>query len=474
MSRLMRALTRPSFQVLILMDQSRLGRSTREVPYALGRIIDADVRVFCYLTDSEIHGATETDQFMLSAMAYVDGMHREQAVQRTRDAMRRKAERGHVAGGTVYGYENRRVADHVERVVHPLQAEVIRRIFRDVAAGDGFCRIAKRLNADGVLSPTRRGWAGSGVRELVMRPLYQGRQIYGKTRWERRKGTKRKVRVPAGEWIAIEVPALRIVDEALWEAAHRRLADTRAVYARLTDGRLIGRPEGHVESPYLLTGFLRCEACGGSVNVSKQPSCGVPLTYYGCATHRTRGATKCAHGLRARLEPLEQAILGTIAHDVLAEDVLTAVVERTVARHAAAVVQGQDRRGHLEAELREVQLRIGRYVQAVGDGVAMEELRAALGGVKVRERALLAEIAALSPARDAVALDRAALRRRLGEWHSLLGQGAQVARQLLRKLLPGAHHAGADAGGIRFRGRAAWGPLLAGVVQELGLVVPPG
>ena len=39
------------------MDQSRLGRSTREVPYALGRIMDADVRVFCYLSDSEIHGA---------------------------------------------------------------------------------------------------------------------------------------------------------------------------------------------------------------------------------------------------------------------------------------------------------------------------------------------------------------------------------------------------------------------------------
>ena len=66
----------------------------------LGRITDAGVRVFCYLTDSEIQGATETDQFMLAAMAYVDGMHREQSVQRTRDAMRRKAERGPVAGSS--------------------------------------------------------------------------------------------------------------------------------------------------------------------------------------------------------------------------------------------------------------------------------------------------------------------------------------------------------------------------------------
>ena len=258
--------TRPPFQVLILMDQSRLGRSTREISYALGRIMDAGVRVFCYLTDSEIQGATETDQFMLAAMAYVDGMHREQSVQRTRDAMRRKAERGHVAGGTVYGYTNQRVADHVERVIVPAQAELVRRIFREIAAGDGFCRIAKRLNADGIPSPTRRGWAISGVREIVMRELYRGRQVYGRTRWERRKGTKCKVQVPEAEWLVADVPALRIVDEALWQAAHHRLAETRAAYARLTDGRLIGRPEGrHVESPYLFTGFLRCEVCGGGM-----------------------------------------------------------------------------------------------------------------------------------------------------------------------------------------------------------------
>ena len=416
---------------------------------------------------------------MLSAMAYVDGMHREQSVQRTRDAMRRKAERGHVAGGAVYGYENRRVADHVERTINPIQADVIRRIFRDVATGDGFCRIAKRLNGEGIPSPTRAGWAISGVREMVMRDLYQGLQVYGKTRWERRRGTKHKIRMPESEWITVEVPSLRIVDEALWRAAHRRLAETRAVYGRLTDGRLIGRPEGHVESPYLFTGFLRCEACGGVVSASNQPSRGVPMPYYRCATHRERGETRCAHGVRARVAVLEQAILASLERDVLSEDVLAAVVERTIARHTVAVSQGQDRRCGLEAELHDVQLRVARYVRALGEGVAVEEIRAELAAVKLREQVLRAEIAGLSSARGMVAVDGAALRRRLGEWHNLLGQGPQVARQLLRKLLP--EHEGRRAiglqptpEGVRFRGRAAWGALLSGVVQGIGLVVPPG
>src|SRR5262245_35242882 len=108
--RLMNALKlRPPFQVLVMMEQSRLGRSQDEMPYALRRITDAGVRVFCYLTDSEIKRATAIEKFQSNAMAFVDEMHREQSRQRTRDALRRQAERGYVAGGIVFGYRNREV-----------------------------------------------------------------------------------------------------------------------------------------------------------------------------------------------------------------------------------------------------------------------------------------------------------------------------------------------------------------------------
>jgi hypothetical protein len=69
------------------------------------------------------------------------------------------------------------------------------------------------------------------------------------------------------------------------------------------------------------------------------------------------------------------AILETITRDVLAEDVLTAVVERTIARHVAAAAQAPGRRAVVAGELAELRVRIGRYVEALGDGVAMEEIR---------------------------------------------------------------------------------------------------
>jgi DNA invertase Pin-like site-specific DNA recombinase len=121
---------RPPFQALIVMEQSRLGRSLDEVPYALKRITDAGVRVYCYLTDSEVKRESAADKFMIHAIAFVDDMAREQSRERTRDALRRKVERGHVAGGMVYGYRNVRGAAHVTREIVPEEAEVLRRISR--------------------------------------------------------------------------------------------------------------------------------------------------------------------------------------------------------------------------------------------------------------------------------------------------------------------------------------------------------
>ena len=49
----MNALAAKPFQVLIMSEESRLGREAIEVSYALKQIISAGVRVFLYLTDTE-------------------------------------------------------------------------------------------------------------------------------------------------------------------------------------------------------------------------------------------------------------------------------------------------------------------------------------------------------------------------------------------------------------------------------------
>jgi hypothetical protein len=59
-------------------------------------------------------------------------------------------------------------------------------------------------------------------------------------------------------------------------------------------------------------------------------------------------------------------------------------------------------------------------------------------------------------------VSRCALRPRLVEWHALLRQTPEVARQLLRKLRPEPIVVEPTGTGIHFRGRAAWSAVLSG------------
>src|SRR5688572_22646535 len=149
----------PAFQVLVMSEESRLGRESIETAYALKQLIAAGVRVFYYLEDRERTLDSPTDKIMMSLTAFADELEREKARQRTYDAMHRKAKAGHVTGGRVFGYDNVEVVgtdgrrSHVERRINEQEAAIVRRIFEMCAAGTGYTRIAKTLNAEGVPCP---------------------------------------------------------------------------------------------------------------------------------------------------------------------------------------------------------------------------------------------------------------------------------------------------------------------------------
>ena len=118
--RLMNALKpKPPFQVLIMSEESRLGRESISTQYALKQLVQAGVLIFFYLEDRERTLDGPMDKIMLSLTTGFDELERERARQRTTDAMRRKALAGHVTGGRVFGYDNMRMSEgHVEHRIN--------------------------------------------------------------------------------------------------------------------------------------------------------------------------------------------------------------------------------------------------------------------------------------------------------------------------------------------------------------------
>jgi site-specific DNA recombinase len=184
---------------------------------------------------------------MMALSNFASEMEREKAGQRTHDALARKARQGYVTGGCVFGYRNVPIMDgerraRVERVIHDDEADVIRRIFRLVAQGEGYKRVAAALNAEGALAPVPRpahrprGWAPSSVREIVFRELYRGAIVWNQRQKIVRQGAKKVRRRAESDWLRVDAPTFRIVSEDLWRAAHERIDASRALYFKVTDG----------------------------------------------------------------------------------------------------------------------------------------------------------------------------------------------------------------------------------------------
>lgn len=201
------------FDVIIMSEQSRIGREQTETGSVLAGIYSKGRRIFYYLKDQEQHFDSAVDKFMVSAISFGAELEREQASQRSRDALERKASKGYNAGGVVYGYDNVPVyvgekKSHTDYRINEQQAEVVRAMFHMYADGHGAKVIAYCVNGDpahraalgryfgGARPAAPRGgptWSSNTIHDLLRNPRYLGTIPYGATRKKYIGGTERRI-----------------------------------------------------------------------------------------------------------------------------------------------------------------------------------------------------------------------------------------------------------------------------------------
>jgi len=487
--RLMNALKpHAPFQVLIMSEESRLGREAIETAYAMKQLITAGIQVWFYLEDRQRTFDSPTDKLLMSVTAFADELEREKARQRTYDALIRKAKAGYVTGGRVFGYDNVDVPgtegttgtrSHVIHQINETEAAVVREIFTACAAGKGFKRIACMLNDLGRPSPRPRasrlqGWAPSAVREILHRELYQGVLVWNRTKKRNQWGMRQPTRRAVTEQLRIPAPHLRIVSEALWTAAQERLALSRQTYLRGTAGQLWGRPASGIAAKYLLTGLATCGCCGGSLEVRSRTAHRQRVFAYVCSTYRRRGKAICANAAEVPMALADAQVLASLEQDLLRPE----VVERAVVR-AREILQGDGstsdgQREQLVADLEQVEQELKNLGTAIAQTGA---LPAFIAQAQERERhraTLTARLAALESATLTSALDdtavQHAIRDRLTHWRTLLHRQVAQAQQLVRKLLVGRvtfTPASDDQGRyVAFQGQGHLGRVLEGMIGQ--------
>jgi DNA invertase Pin-like site-specific DNA recombinase len=225
------------------------------------------------------------------------------------------------------------------------RVELVQRIFEMyVRESLGLKAIAERLNKEGLPSPrdgcwsekTGRGWGIGTLQSILKNPLCTGLMVWNrrsKGKFHRVEGGQARERAYSEfeklavnvkeNWIVVPDAHPAIIDRHTFDEAHRLLRE-RAARHFASGAPRFGRAKN---SPYLLTGVMKCARCGHayqgySSHSRKHRKSGEKILtrYYACSGYVNKGNSVCKRALVA-LKPVEEYVLGRISLRV--EELLT-------------------------------------------------------------------------------------------------------------------------------------------------------
>ena len=361
------------FEIVLAEALDRLSRDQADIAAFYKRMRFADVQIIT-LSEGEI------SDLHIGLKGTMNALFLKDLADKTRRGLRGRVEAGKSGGGNSYGYDVvRKVAadgtpERGDRTINKAEARIVRRIFKDYAAGKSPRAIAKELNAEGIASPSGprggKGWGPStihGNRQrgtgILNNELYIGKLVWNRLRYIKDPETGKRVSRlnPESDWIIQDVPKLRILDDDLWQAAKARQEERKADW----DTNALAfwdrkRPR------YLFSGLMECGVCGGGIvnlNASR----------IGCANARNKGT--CDNRRTMRRDALEATILDALRHHLM-EPELFAVFCDEYTRHMNRLrIEATASLAGYRAELGKITRDVDRLIDAITDGVPVVQVK---------------------------------------------------------------------------------------------------
>ncbi len=322
---------------------------------------------------------------------------------KTHRGIRGRVEDGKSGGGLCFGYNVVKQLDargdpiRGDREINEAEANVVRRIFREFAAGVGPRTIARTLNEEGVPGPAGKLWSDTTIRGhvkrgtgLVNNELYIGRLIWNRLRYIKDPSTGKRVSRlnPESDWIIKDVPELRIVDDELWQSVRVRQDEIAEKFANVTEAvrkhHKKNRLNGTRRPKSLLSGLVFCGCCGGPYSLRGADR-------FACSNHISKGA--CSNSRTIPREELEARVLSGLKDRMMAPE----IVEEAMRAYAEETNRlNRERRSSgdaWKAELVKIEKQIRGIIEAIKAGMFHESMKAEMDTLEARKTELNALLA---------------------------------------------------------------------------------
>lgn len=295
--KLLEKIRKGEINLVIVKDFSRFGRDYIELGDYLERIFPYLGVRFISINDgydsSEYEGTTAGLDVALRNVVY-DYYSRELS-DKVKTAKRDKMKRGEHTGRAPFGMTN----DPDKKghlLVDPIAGKVVRRIFNLALSGDIVSDIARKLNADGEMTPAvyyrtqgtnkhmykkttkHISWTTANVRNILQNETYYGANVAHKREITKR-GTAQSAGIDKADQIIVENVHEAIVTKEEFTEAQKAVRET-------------GRKKNFSNQSPLFQGIIRCASCGRVL----QGYMRVKRKYYKCLNSLVEPDGNCSAG----------------------------------------------------------------------------------------------------------------------------------------------------------------------------------
>ncbi len=380
---------RGAFDVVVAEALDRMSRDQEHIAALYKRLSFEGIRLVT-LAEGEI---TDLHVGLKGAM---NSLFLKDLASKIRRGLRGRIEQKRSGGSKAYGYEVVREFDasgeliRGGRRINANEANIIRRVFREYAAGKSPRAIVKALNAEGIPGPSGENWSASTIygnwqrgTGILNNELYIGRLVWNRQRFLKDPETGRRVgRVnPENEWIVKKVCELRIVEDDLWLNVKERQNRVRDALRRSDGSSSLNNAH---RRRYLLSGLLKCGSCGYNYTI-------ISSDRYGCASYRSRGT--CSNDLAIKREEIEARVLGGLKEKLLAPELVQQFVAEFNAEVERASRATQVLRRQQQRQLEQVMHGIVNILSAIENGIYTSTTKDRLIELEERKAELEKEIA---------------------------------------------------------------------------------
>ena len=384
--KLLADLDRGVFDVVVVEALDRLARKLADI---------ADLYDRCAFVGIKLHAVNvgEIGPMHIGMLGTMAQLYLSDLREKTWRGQLGRALQGKIPGGKAYGYDIVVGTETGERCINQDEAAVVRRIFAEFAAGLSPRGIAKQLNAENVPGPEGRPWRDTTIRGQADRGtgVLNNAMYIGRLEWNRcsyvkdpRSGKRVARPNPRDRWEIVDVPNLRIVDEALWKRVRERQQKIRFTIERDERGNPLNRAHRRRS---LLSGLLVCGCCQGGYTI-------IGVDRYGCATHRSKGT--CSNSFTIRRQEIEERVFIGLRERMMAPELVAAFIDEFNAELRRLSANATAERNAAQRMLAEADRKIAAIVKAIEDGAyssALKDRLTRLDQQKAEATALLATAA---------------------------------------------------------------------------------